>query len=104
MKPKVHYQVQPRQPVPPRLQPIPLLSVHFASRQMPLEEEVQQEIDTFLQALDSYPARAAKDHRVSFQQHLRSIFEQVAGGRNKDSKNKDGRRSDGRRDAPAGRH
>jgi hypothetical protein len=39
-----------------------------------VREEVQQEIRNFLQALDSYPARVAKDPRVSFQQHLGSLF------------------------------
>jgi hypothetical protein len=54
MKPKVHYQVQPRQNVPP-------------------EAQVHQEIETFLRALDTYPARAAKQPRVTFQEHLCSI-------------------------------
>jgi hypothetical protein len=54
MKPKVHYQVQPRQNIPP-------------------EAQVQQEIQNFLYALDSYPARAAKQPRVTFQEHLCSI-------------------------------
>jgi len=61
MKSKVHYQVQPRQTVPPAIAPADVL-------------QVQAEIDRFLQALNSYPARAAKDPRVTFQQHVSSIF------------------------------
>ena len=36
--------------------------------------EVQREIRNFLQALDSYPARVAQEPRVSFHQHLCSVF------------------------------
>jgi hypothetical protein len=36
--------------------------------------QVQLEIKNFLQAIDSYPARAAKEPDVTFQQHLCSIF------------------------------
>jgi hypothetical protein len=36
--------------------------------------QVQQEIRNFLRALDSYPARVAKEPRVSFHQHLCSVF------------------------------
>jgi len=61
MKSKVHYQVQPRQTVRPASQPVDIL-------------QVQEEIDNFLRALNSYPARAAKDPRVTFQQHVGSIF------------------------------
>jgi hypothetical protein len=56
MKPKVHYHVQPREIV------------------SPCNEQVQQEIQNFFQAVDSYPARAVKEPRISFQQHLCSIF------------------------------
>jgi hypothetical protein len=56
MKRKMHCEVQPGEISPPR------------SRQ------VREEIQNFLQALDSYPARAAKEPRVSFHQHLCSIF------------------------------
>jgi hypothetical protein len=52
----MHYQVQPREIAPPR------------------NAQVQQEIQSFLRALDSYPARVAKEPRVSFHQHLRSFF------------------------------
>jgi len=37
------------------------------------EEQVQQEIETFLNALSSYPERFARDPYVSFEQHLFSI-------------------------------
>jgi hypothetical protein len=36
--------------------------------------QVQQEIQNFLQALDSYPARVAREPRVTFHQHLCSMF------------------------------
>jgi hypothetical protein len=37
------------------------------------EHEVQQEIDSFLRALSSYPDRFAREPSLSFQQHLSSI-------------------------------
>jgi hypothetical protein len=49
MKRKMHWQVQPR-------------------------EQVHEEIQNFLHALDSYPARVAKEPRINFQQHLSSFF------------------------------
>jgi hypothetical protein len=55
MKQKVYGQDHPRQP---RMS----------------NAQVQQEIHNFLRALDSYPARAAKEPRVSFHQHLCSLF------------------------------
>ena len=36
--------------------------------------QVQREIQSFLQALDSYPAHVAREPRVSFEQHLCSVF------------------------------
>ncbi len=36
--------------------------------------QVQREIENFLRALDSYPARVAREPRVSFRQHLCSVF------------------------------
>ncbi len=57
MKAKMHCQVQPREIAPP------------------CNEEAQREIQKFLRALNSYPARAAKDPGVSFRQHLCSAFE-----------------------------
>jgi hypothetical protein len=56
MKPKVFDSDQPREVVPLR------------------SEQVQEEIQSFLQAVDSYPARVAKEPSVSFHQHLSSIF------------------------------
>jgi hypothetical protein len=56
MKPKMFYQMQPREVVPLR------------------SEQVQEEIQSFLEAVDSYPARVAKEPSVSFHQHLGSIF------------------------------
>jgi hypothetical protein len=56
MKSKMHYHVQPRESVPLR------------------NEQVELEIQSFLQALDSYPARVAKNPRVSFHEHLCSFF------------------------------
>lgn len=55
MKSKMHYHVQPRETVQPR------------------NEEARLEIQNFLHALDSYPARAAKEPRISFQQHLSTV-------------------------------
>jgi hypothetical protein len=37
------------------------------------EREAQEEIDTFLQALSSYPDRFAREPYLSFRQHLSSI-------------------------------
>ncbi len=37
------------------------------------ERDVQQEIDSFLRALSSYPDRFAREPYLSFQQHLSSI-------------------------------
>jgi hypothetical protein len=56
MKPKIHQQLQPQEIVPPR------------------SKQVRQEIQNFLQAVDSYPARVAKEPRISFHQHLCSVF------------------------------
>jgi hypothetical protein len=36
-------------------------------------EPVEDEIQSFLQAVDSYPARVAKEPGISFQQHFQSI-------------------------------
>jgi len=38
------------------------------------EQEGEQEIDTFLRALRSYPDRFAREPYLSFQQHLSSIL------------------------------
>jgi len=37
------------------------------------EHEVQQDIDSFLRALSSYPDRFAREPYLSFRQHLSSI-------------------------------
>jgi hypothetical protein len=37
------------------------------------ERDVQQEIDSFVRALSSYPDRFAREPYLSFQQHLSSI-------------------------------
>ncbi|MFZ0815987.1 MAG: hypothetical protein WAM78_10735 [Candidatus Sulfotelmatobacter sp.] len=54
-KSKMHYHVQPRETAQPR------------------NEQVRLEIQNFLYALDSYPARATKEPRISFQQHLSTV-------------------------------
>ncbi len=54
-KSKMHYHVQPRETVQPR------------------NERARLEIQNFLHALDSYPARAVKEPRISFQQHLSAV-------------------------------
>jgi hypothetical protein len=58
MKPKMQYQVQPREIVVHRSEQI----------------QVREEIQNFLRALDSYPARVAKEPSISFQQHLCRCF------------------------------
>jgi hypothetical protein len=40
----------------------------------PRNEQVRKEIQGFLRAVNSYPDRVAKEPRISFQQHLCSIF------------------------------
>ena len=62
MKPKMHQQIQPREIAAPH------------SAQIRIQGEAQEEIQNFLRAVDSYPARVAKEPRVTFQQHLCSIF------------------------------
>lgn len=50
------------------------LRVPEAARQHEVrEDEVQQEIDSFLKAVRSYPERFAREPDLSFQQHLSSI-------------------------------
>jgi hypothetical protein len=62
MKPKMHHQVQPPEIAPPRS-----AHVHF------VQGDVEEEIQNFLRAVDSYPARVAKEPRVTFREHLSSI-------------------------------
>ena len=59
---KMHHPIQPREVIAPRSRVVP-----FAGAQ------VREEIQNFLHALDSYPARVAKEPRVSFHQHLCSL-------------------------------
>jgi hypothetical protein len=54
MKSKVQLQIQPGE-------------LHCA-------EQVQMEINSFLEAVDSYPARAAEEANLSFQQYLTGFF------------------------------
>ena len=56
MSRKVQHHVQPREEALPR------------------NIQVREEIQNFLLALDSYPARAAKEPGLSFHQHLGSFF------------------------------
>jgi hypothetical protein len=56
MKPKLRYQLPPSAIIAPR------------------NDRARQEIRNFLQAVDTYPARASKEPRVSFLQHLCSFF------------------------------
>lgn len=114
MKPKVHYQIQPRQSPPEAPPPAnQFVAKESAAKQDRLlqvkQEKVREEISAFLQALDSYPARAAKDRGVSFRQHLRSVFNQAPAVRNNDVRNNDvpnndGQNRDGSRHAPPRRH
>jgi hypothetical protein len=64
MKPKIHQQIELRGIAAP----------HSAQFQVQVQGEGQQEIQNFLRAVDSYPARVAKEPRVTFRQHLCSIF------------------------------
>jgi len=48
------------------------------------EQEVKQEIENFLSALNSYPDRFAREPRLSFQEHLFDVemaSQQANGGR-----------------------
>jgi hypothetical protein len=63
MKPKMRHHVQPRESVLHR------------------NEQVSEEIQKFLCALDSYPERAAKQPRLSFRRHLSSLFETSSGSK-----------------------
>jgi hypothetical protein len=81
MKPKMHYQVQPREIAAPRSAPV--VQGQLQMEQIPKkllkdelaqEERVQEEIQSFLQALDSYPAQVAREPNLSFHEHLNSLF------------------------------
>jgi len=49
------------------------------------ELEVRQEIEQFLQALNSYPDRVQREPHLSFHEHMFriAITEQIAGARNR---------------------
>ena len=61
MKPKMQHQVQLSDIAPSRGVQIQII-------------QVEEEIRNFLEAVNSYSARVAREPRVSFQQHLSSIF------------------------------
>jgi hypothetical protein len=71
MKPKMHYQIQPREIAPPPS--VPVVREQIEKEQIQ-EERAREEIQRFLQALDSYPARVAEQPSLSFQQHLSRLF------------------------------
>jgi len=56
MKAKLHYQIQPGELPSTR------------------SEQFREEIEGFLHAVDSYPARVAEEPSLSFHQHLCSFF------------------------------
>jgi hypothetical protein len=60
MKRKVHYRIQLGQPASTIAQ-------------------AQHEIHNFLQALDSYPARAAKEPGITFHEHLCTVLDEDEG-------------------------
>ena len=64
MKLKMHQQIEL----------LEITAPHSAQFQAQVQGEVQEEIQNFLRAVDSYPARVAKEPRVTFKQHLCSIF------------------------------
>lgn len=70
MRPKMQNQIQPNQVEPKEI--APPRSAHV--RIIHGHGEVQEEIQNFLQAVNSYAARVAKEPHISFQQHLSSIF------------------------------
>jgi hypothetical protein len=89
MKPKMYQQIQPREVAPPMG-----AALHVRVAKDKDKGEVQQEIQKFLRAVNSYPARVAKEPRLTFQQHLSSIF--AAGS--------DDVKADDRRDRSPRRH
>jgi hypothetical protein len=52
-----------------------------ASSERARNREVEQEIRCFFLALESYPARVARDPQVSFEAHCWSVYAQVESGR-----------------------
>lgn len=57
------------------------------------ERDVQQEIDSFVRALSSYPDRFAREPYLSFQQHLSSIVTAAHAHSTNQSGDEDQRRS-----------
>ena len=51
------------------------MQCHVQPREIavPRDVKVQEEIQNYLEALDSYPARVAKEPGITFQQHLSRI-------------------------------
>ncbi len=76
----MHGQIQPSQTQPSQTQPSQTQPSQTQSNQprptiaSSRSMQVQREIQNFLQALDSYPARVAREPRLSFHQHLCSVF------------------------------
>ena len=66
----------------------------WALEQRIAKGEVNEEIQSFLRAVNSYPARVAKEPQISFQQHLSSIF----------AARSDDMKGDDRRDRNSRRH
>jgi hypothetical protein len=77
----MHYPIQSREVVAPRSGAVPLV-----------REQVREEIQNFLHALDSYPARVAKEPRVSFHQHLCSLSAAARDDRSEDRRDTRSRR------------
>jgi len=46
--------------------------------QMLTNEQVRREMQNFLQALDSYPDRFAREPEISFEEHCSSLIEAAA--------------------------
>jgi len=63
MKAKMQQQVQPPEITPP-----------LSAKVQMAKRKVEEEIQNFLEAVDSYPACVAKEPGISFQQHLSNIF------------------------------
>jgi hypothetical protein len=57
------------------------------------ERDVQQEIDSFVRALSSYPDRFAREPYLSFQQHLSSLVTPTHAHNTNHSNDVDRRRS-----------
>jgi hypothetical protein len=52
-------------------------SVQRGASAMPANEQVRVEIQSFLQALDSYPDRFTREPEVTFEQHRNSVSKAV---------------------------